>query len=173
MPLFARRERPPADVLQRLDRHERFVSWADTSDGSVVAATSFGLWWPFPDGPRRVPWQYIDKVIWQGRTLTLIEADVEDDFLLVERPPVSVTLTVPRDLPPAVRKRVEANIVKSELLAVAGGAVRFVGRRQSGEDGLVWWARLEPATPDTAQVRAAIRARLALLRAASEAGQPR
>lgn len=173
MPLFARRERPPVEVLQRLEPRERFVSWADTSAGDVVAATSHGLWWPFADGPRRVAWQYIDKVTWRDGTLVLIEAEVEDDFLLVDRPAVAVTLSRPRDLPPVIRKRIEANIVKRELVAVPGGAVRFVGRRQPGLDGLVWWARLEPATPDSEQVRSAIRARLAILRAAGDEGQLR
>jgi hypothetical protein len=166
MGLFARRrERPPADVLRRLERAERFVSWADTADGSVVVATSLGLWWPFPDDLRRVPWQHVDKVVWRDGALTLVEADVEDDILLVDRAPVSVSLARPRDLPPVVRKRVEANIVKNELLTVGGGAVRFVARRRPGHDGLAWWARLEPSTPDTEQLRAAIRARLAILRA--------
>jgi hypothetical protein len=165
MRLFARRERPPEEVLAALDPDERFVAWADTADGAVVMATSLGLWWPFPAGPRRVPWHHVDKVTWRDGALTLIEADVEDDTLLVDRPPASVKISKPRDLPPAVRKRVEANIVKSELLSIAGGAVRFVARRRPGHDGLVWWARLEPSTPDTEQVRAAIRARLAILRA--------
>jgi hypothetical protein len=165
MALFTRRERPPAEVVQRLEHAERFVSWADTTDGSVVVATSLGLWWPFPADPRRVPWQHIDKIIWRDGALSLVEADVEDDILLVDRAPVSVSLARPRDLPPVVRKRVEANIVKSELLAIAGGTVRFVGRRRPGQDGLAWWARLEQSTPDTEQVRAAIRARLAILRA--------
>jgi hypothetical protein len=162
---FTRRERPPAEVVQRLDPEERFVSWADAANGSVVVATSLGLWWPFASGPRRVPWQHIDKIIWRDGGLTLVEADIEDDILLVDRPPVSVSLAVPRDLPPVVRKRVEGNIVKSEVLAIAGGTVRFVGRRRPGQDGLAWWARLEQSTPDTEQVRAAIRARLAILRA--------
>jgi hypothetical protein len=75
------------------------------------------------------------------------------------------TLSRPRDLPPTIRKRVEANIVRSELLTIGGGAVRFVGRRLPGRDGVSWWARLEPGTRDTERVRAAIRARLAILRA--------
>jgi hypothetical protein len=88
-----------------------------------------------------------------------------DDLLLVDRPPITARLTKPRDLPPTVRKRVEANIVRSELLALGGGTVRFVGRREPGRDGVTWWARLEPGTPDTEEVRAAVRARIAILRA--------
>jgi hypothetical protein len=60
---------------------------------------------------------------------------------------------------------VEANIVERELLAVPGGAVRFVARRVPGRDGLTWWAHLEPGTPETPEVRSAIAARIERLRA--------
>jgi hypothetical protein len=165
MALFRRREAAPAELVSSLDEGERFVSWADTATGTVVMATSLGLWWPFAEGTRRIPWQRVDKVVWRDGVLTVTEADVVDDTLLVDRPPVAAALSTPRDLPPVVRKRVESNIIKSELLSVAGGAVRFVGRREPGRDGLTWWARIEPGTPDTERLRAAIRARLAILRA--------
>jgi hypothetical protein len=164
--LLGRRERPPAAVVARLSRDERVLSWADTDDDRVVLATPKGLWWPDVDGPRRMLWQHIDKVTWRDGWLTVTEAEVVDDLLLVDRPPVVATLTKPRDLPPTVRKRVEANIVRSELLSIAGGAVRFVARRLPGRDGVAWWARLEPGTEDTETVRSAVRARLAILRAA-------
>src|SRR5205085_4204178 len=110
------------ELVALLERDERVVSWADTTDDTVVAATPKGVWWPGPDGPRRIPWQHVDKVTWRDGTLTLIEAEVVDDTLLVDRPPITVTLVKPRDLPPTIRKRVEANIVRSELLGIAGGA---------------------------------------------------
>ena len=163
---FTRRERPPGELAAAVGKDERIVSWADTPDGRVVAVTPSGLWWPEPDGLRCIGWPHIDKVIWQDGRLFVIEADVVDDLLLVDRPPVSVPLATPRDLPPTVRKRVEANIVRTELVTVAGGAVRFVGRRQPGRDGVIWWARLEPGTPDSADVRSAVRARVAILRSA-------
>lgn len=168
MALFHRRERPPAEMVARLDDGERLVSWADTSTGAVVAATSVGLWWPFLDGPRRISWPHVDKVVWRDGVLTVTEADVVDNALLVERPPVSAVLATPRDLPPVVRKRVESNIVKTEVLAVGGGAVRFVARRLPGRDGVTWWARIEPGTPDTERLRSAIHARLAILRVDAE-----
>jgi hypothetical protein len=165
MPLFGRRERPPANVVARFSQDERVLSWADTADDQVIVATQQGVWWPDAAGPRRIPWQRVDKAVWRDGTLSIVEADVVDDLLLVDRPPVAARLARPRDLPPTVRKRVEGNIVRTELLTIAGGAVRFVGRRQPGRDGVTWWARLEPETPDTASVRAAVRARLAILRA--------
>lgn len=166
MSLLKRRERPPPDLVAAIGKDERVVSWADTDGDAVIAATPRGLWWPEPDGPRCMPWQFIDKVVWRDGRLIVVEADVEDDLLLVDRPAVSAVLTTPRDLPPVVRKRVEANIVRTELATVDGGAVRFVARRQPGRDGVHWWARLEPGTPDSGAVRSAIRARLEILRAA-------
>lgn len=170
MRLVSRRERPPAvllDHLKQLADGERLVSWADTDDDTVVAATPSGLWWPGADpadAPRPIAWQRIDKVTWRDGRLSVIEADVVDDELLVDRPPVVALLTRPRDLPPTVRKRVEANIVRTELLEFAGGAVRFVGRRQPGRDGVTWWAHLETGTRASESLRSAISARLAILR---------
>jgi hypothetical protein len=165
MAWFGRRERPPASLVALLDPDERVVSWADTADGAVVAATPRGVWWPFPSGPRRIPWELVDKAVWHDGELIVIEADLVDDLLLVDRPAVSAALVRPRDLPPTVRKRVEGNIVQRELVAVPGGSVRFVARRRPGIDGVTWWARLEPGTLETDEVRAAIRARVELLRA--------
>lgn len=165
MALFTRREKPPAEITADLEPDERVLSWADTDRADVVVATNLGLWWPGADGRRRIPWQHIDKATWRDDIVTVIEADVVDDELLVDRPPVHATLTVPRDLPAIVRKRVEATIVRSELLRVGGGTVRFVARRRPGHDGVVWWARLEPGTRADPVVRSAIAARLAVLRA--------
>ncbi len=169
MRFLTRRETPPAEVVGRLDRDERVVSWADTAHGSVVLATPKGLWWPHDEGHRLIGWQHIDKAVWRDGVLTVVQADVVDDLLLVDRDPVAAELSVPRDLPPTVRKRVEGNVVRSEVIAFAGGQARFVGRRVPGRDGVTWWARIEPGTPDTPQVRAAISARLAILRADSDA----
>ena len=169
MKLFHRRDAPPADLVAHVPPDERVVSWADVRGGSAVLATPAGLWWPCDEGPRRIPWQHITKATWQERTLRVIEADVVDDLLLVDREPVAVELEVPRDLPPVVRKRIESNVVRSELIAVVGGAARFVARKIPGQDGVRWWARLEDGTPDTEQVRSAVSARLAILRAEHEA----
>ena len=169
MRLFHRRDAPPSDVVNRLPPDERVVSWADVPGGRAVLATRSGLWWPAYPEPRLIAWQHITKAVWRSPTLTVIEADVVDDLLLVDRDPVAVELEVPRDLPPVVRKRIEANVVRSELIEVRGGAARFVARRIPGEDGVRWWARLEGGTPDTDQVRSAVSARLAVLRAEHEA----
>ncbi|MDT4941291.1 MAG: hypothetical protein QOJ34_1380, partial [Pseudonocardiales bacterium] len=61
MRLLKRRESAPVELVTALGKDERVVSWADTDDGGVVAATQRGLWWPEPEGPRCMPWQFIDK----------------------------------------------------------------------------------------------------------------
>jgi hypothetical protein len=165
MALFTRRETPPADVVALLPADERVVSWGDVADGGgVVLATPRGLWWPDPTEQRLIGWQFVDKAVWHSDRLTVTEAEVVDDILLVDLAPVSVTLSKPRDLPPTIRKRIEANVVRSELLAVGGGAARFVARRIPGQDGVTWWARLEQGAQDSPQIRSAISARLAILR---------
>jgi hypothetical protein len=171
MKLFHRRDAVPASVMNTLPKDERVVSWADTEAGAPVLATPSGLWWPEPGTPRLIGWQYIDKAVWHEGVLTVVQADVVDDIFLVDRAPVSVQLSVPRDLPPTVRKRVEGNIVRSELLGVAGGQARFVARRVPGRNGVRWWARLEPGTAETPELLAAVRARVALLRNAEDARQ--
>ena len=165
MALFHRRDAPPADVLALLPRDERVVAWADTADGRVVLATPAGIWWPDPDGPRLIGWHRVNKATWREQLLVVVEAELVDDLLLVDRPAVTAELGVPRDLPPTVRKRVEANVVRSEIHPVPGGAARFVARRLPGADGLGWWARLEPGTPDLDETRSAIADRIARMQA--------
>ena len=159
MPWLRRRPQPPASVMQQLDADERVVSFADV-DGGVVVATPRGLWWPFPGGMRRIGWERVDKAVWTEGRLTVTEADLIDDLLLVDRPPISARVVTPRDLPPTVRKRVESSVVRSEVYPVPGGAARFVGRRIPGLDGVAWWVRLERGTRDTEATRAAITDRI-------------
>ena len=159
MPWLRRRPQPPASVMQQLDADERVVSFADV-DGGVLVATPRGLWWPFPGGMRRIGWERVDKAVWTEGRLTVTEADLIDDVLLVDRPPISARVVTPRDLPPTVRKRVESSVVRSEVYPVPGGAARFVGRRIPGRDGVTWWVRLERGTRDTEATRAAITDRI-------------
>lgn len=154
-----RRERPPAGLLALLDRDERVVSWA-LADLGAVAATTRGMWLPSGDSFRRIGWELVDKAVWRDGVLTVIEAEDVDDLLLRDLPPVSLTLPEPRDLPPAVRRRVEASVVRSEVLPVDGGAARFVARRVPRRDGVIWRARLEPGTADAPTTRASVRATL-------------
>ncbi len=153
-----RRPRPPADVRARLDAGERIISWAPTPQGPLVA-TTLGLWWPTADGAgaRRIGWEAVSYATWREGVLALTEADVVDDLLIVDRQPVLLRPEPAYDLPATVQRRVTASVARSELQPLPGGAARFVARRVPGRDGLTWWARLEPGTPDTAVVRDAVR----------------
>jgi hypothetical protein len=150
--MFRRLPGPVASIERRLDRDDRVVSWAMTGD-DVVLASRLGLWWPTAAEHRMISWPLIDKATWDSGRLTVVEAEVVDELFLLDRPPVSVELTEPRDLPPTVRKRVESSVAQSELIALPGGAARFVARRVPGQDGLTWWARLELGTPNGPEVR--------------------
>lgn len=143
---------------------ERVISWAETEAG-VLVATPRGLWWPEDETHRRIGWHLISKAVWNEGVLTVTQADIEDDLMLIDRPAVSVSVTTPRDLPPTIRKRVEANIVHTEQVAVRGGTASLVARYVPGEDGLHWWARLSAGAMDDGSVRHALSARLALLQA--------
>jgi hypothetical protein len=150
------RNRPPAAVLAvqaLLERDDRVLSWALTVEGNAVVASRFGLWWPEPGRSRLINWERIDKATWKDDTVTVIEADLVDDLLLVDREPVSASLAAPRDLPPTIRRRVQSGVVASELVAGGGVSMRVVGRRVPGRDGVSWWARLEPGVPDIAPTR--------------------
>jgi hypothetical protein len=169
MPLFGRNNRPPQLIVAQLVDDERVVSWADAADDRVVAATQRGLLWPDADGHRRIGWEHVDKAVWHDGELSVVVADVVDDLLLVDQPAMVLALVVPRDLPPTVRKRIDANVVHTALHPVPGGAARFVARRVPGQDGLAWWARLEPDVIDDELVRTAVRRQIEALRTAHDA----
>jgi hypothetical protein len=161
--------RAPAAARRRLDSAEHVVAWATPEAGSVDAplvVTNLGIWWPVRDDARRIGWERVDKAVWSDDTLTVIEADVLDDLLLVERAPVSVRLPSPGSVPAAVRKRVESTVAHRHEAFVNGHLVRIVARRVPGHDGLRWWARLPAELPDTPEVRAYLRALIVRLRGA-------
>lgn len=159
--------RAPAALRRRLERTEHMVAWAESAQG-VVAATNLGLWWPDGDHARRIGWERVDKAIWSEGVLTVTEADVLDDLLLVERAPVSIPLEQPGSLPAAVRKRVESTVAHRHEAVVDGRSVWVVARRVPGRDGLTWWARLPAEVPDDDDVRGYLRAVIGRLRGGVE-----
>ena len=170
------RNRAPAVVRARLDPDERVLAWGVAADpaeptrvgGHHVVATNAGLWWP-DEPPRRIPWHLIVRATWSERGLTVIEADVVDELLLVKRPPRTVALAREGKIPPAVRKRVEGSIANTHDVRLDDGPARIVARRITGQDGQVWLARLGPQTPDTERARAQVRALVHRFRSEDEA----
>lgn len=163
------RHRPPAAVRAMTERDERVLAWGTVAGPAAastptaadvehyVVATNLGLWWPH-DPPRRIPWHLIVRATWSDRGLTVIEADIVDDLLLVERPPRTATLVTEGKIPPVVRKRVEASISTTHDVMLDDGPARVVARRVTGQDGQLWLARLGARTPDTASSRDQLRA---------------
>ena len=148
------RQRPPLAVRSLLDSStdERLLAWAETDTGGFVAATSFGLWWP-EEPARLITWHLIDKVVWSEAGFTVIEADLVDDLLLVDREPARVALERPNKLPEVVRRRVESSVVRTLEVELSDGVARIVGRKVRGQDGISYWARLESGTPDSPLTR--------------------
>lgn len=160
------RDRAPAAVRALLDGDERVLAWgtvaaspgdsAEHPDRHVVA-TNLGLWWP-QDPPRRIPWHLIVRATWSERGLTVVEADIVDDLLLLEHPPQLAALGRTGKIPPVVRRRVEGSIAASHDVRLDDGPARIVARRVTGQDGQLWLARLGSGTPDTTRSRAQLQA---------------
>ncbi|MHA3703969.1 hypothetical protein ACXR2U_17505 [Jatrophihabitans sp. YIM 134969] len=144
-------------MIAAVDRDDRVVAWATVAGDRYVVASVRGLWWPVagddPAAMRRIPWERVDKAVWRDGVLIVVEADLVDDLVLVDRSPAALPLVEPGDVPRQVKRRVDASVVRSEIVPVVGGQARIVARRIPGRDGLTWWARLEGTTPDNVMVR--------------------
>jgi len=151
--LLRRRPKLPAERRPALDRDERVLAWAATSDDGVVVATNRGLWLP---GLSRLGWHEIHKATWSGRELSVTPAEVceeRDGYAVVaDQPTISHLLLEPGDLPHQVRARVTRSVAYTvhHPLAPGGAGVRVVARRVAGVDGLSWAVRYDPGVPPDA-----------------------
>lgn len=145
---WLRRDDPPSEATQALDRDERVVSWASTVGGDVVVATQRGLWLPDDGGERRrLEWHLINKAVWGDGELVLTEAVEVSPGVVVDGSPIVVEIETPRDLPKAVHRRVTGSVAVTEHFELsAGGGVRIVARRVSGADGLRWVMKYDKGT---------------------------
>ncbi|BBH66630.1 hypothetical protein ACTI_33150 [Actinoplanes sp. OR16] len=150
MKLFRRRPALPASARPPLDPTERVVAWCPASSGEdVVVATNHGIW--LPGSSSRLGWHEIHKVAWSGRELRIIPAvvsEVRDGYaVLTDGPAVTYLLLEPAEVPDQVRTRVTKSVAYTNHHALPQGAVRVVGRRVSGKDGLTWAVRYDAGTP--------------------------
>ncbi len=125
------------------------VAWSAVAEtAEVVVATNHGLWLP---GAQRLGWHEIHKAAWSGRELRITPAEVAEDrdgyTVLVDGPVVSFLLLEPGELPDQVRARVTRSVAYTTHHELPEGAVRVVGRRVSGRDGLTWAVRYDSGTP--------------------------
>jgi hypothetical protein len=157
--VFGRRPKLAADKTPTLDREERVLAWAAAGPEQVVVATNRGLW--LPGAAERLGWHEINKVTWNTdqvmRVVASLSTPAPEGFSVVtDRPPVSLTLTDPGDLPKRVQQRVASSVPYSSRYPLPLGSALVVGRRVAGRDGLSWFVRYEggadPDDPATRQI---------------------
>ncbi|WP_329103170.1 hypothetical protein OG792_25985 [Micromonospora sp. NBC_01699] len=150
MGLFNRKPKLAADKRPPLERDERMLSWAATSNGDgVVVVTNRGLW--LPGRAHRLGWHDVNKAVWSGRELAVTPAETiaeRDGYLVVADLPVETYLLLePGDVPHQVRARVTSSVsYTAHHRLAAGGGVRVAARRVSGVDGLRWTVRYDVGT---------------------------
>lgn len=155
------RDELPDGFGARLEPDERVLAVAQLVGGGHVVATSWGVWLPGDDGPRRVGWHLVSKATWGGGALLLVEAvevaDEDGAVVLADRPGRRLRLTEPGRLPEVVHARVEASIrsrhhrdLPASADARSAGATRggawVVQRKVPGRDGVVLQVRPDPGT---------------------------
>ncbi|MEU4694935.1 hypothetical protein [Actinoplanes sp. NPDC023714] len=151
MKLFRRRPALPSASRPPLEDSERVVAWCPVGESAdaVVVATNHGLW--LPAAEKRLGWHEIHKVAWSGRELRIIPAvvaGVRDDYTVLEDgPAVTYLLLEPGEVPDQVRTRVTKSVAYTNHHPLPEGAVRVVGRRVSGRNGLTWAVRYDAGTP--------------------------
>jgi hypothetical protein len=166
-----RRRKIPAAARPKLDRDERVVAWASTSEGKAAVVTNLGLWMPDRE---RIGWHEIHKASWAGTRLTVVPsvlvAERDGYDVMADDAAIDVALSEPGDVPAQVRERVTRSVAYTEHHAVPGGGVRVVGRRVPGRDGVSWHVRYDEGTDATeASVMAATEE---LVAAMTEAADP-
>ncbi|WP_229072190.1 hypothetical protein [Actinoplanes sp. DH11] len=149
MKLFRRRPSLPAASRPPLAPSERVVAWCLDSAEGVVVATNHGLW--LPGAASRLGWHEIHKVAWSGRELRIIPAEPAEErtgyTVLTDGPALTYLLLEPGEVPDQVRTRVTRSVAYTTHHPLPTGAVRVVGRRVSGRDGLSWAVRYDAGTP--------------------------
>lgn len=158
-----RPRRVPAEVRAvDLDRGERRVGWALTTDGAAVVATEGAVVLP----QARVAWTQVERATWQPPRLEVRALADAEPYVEGAGPAYVVELAEPGDLAEVVRARVTAGVAWSQRVAfAAGGAARLVARRVG--DDLQWQVVYDRGT-DVEAVR--VEAEQALLRARAAVG---
>jgi hypothetical protein len=153
--VFGRRRKPPANVRPALERNERVLAWARTTEepAAAVVVTTLGLWLPGRDG--RLGWHQVHKATWSGSKLTVVPSrpvgdGVGDDgpayTVMADDAAVTVSLADPDDVPVIVRQRVTKSVAYTAHHPLPGGGIRIVARRVAGVNGVAWHVRYDDGT---------------------------
>jgi hypothetical protein len=173
--VFGRKPKLSRESTPPLEPEERVLAWARVADTDdrVVVVTNRGLWLP-PSAAApsdasdaaeavRVGWHQVHKAAWAEGVLTVTGSDAEagEGYAVArDTAPITVRLTDPGAVPRRIRERVTASVAHTSVHPLpGGGAVRVVGRRVPGHDGLSWSVRFEDMTADRIDdpgVRAAV-----------------
>jgi hypothetical protein len=149
----------PEQLAGALEPDENVVASSVLRDGSLLFATSLGLWVPGEDGPRRVGWHLVSKVTWGNGVLELVEAQetgmAGEAVLLADKPPVRFVLERAYKLPDVVHIRVNGSIRSRHRRELPGGGAWFVQRKVPGRDGIVLQVRPDRGTDEEAVRRVA------------------
>jgi hypothetical protein len=131
-------EPPPEGFDGALEHDERVLGSAPVAGDGQLVVTTLGLWVPSDDGSRRIGWHLVSKATWDGRVLTVIEADEAEDatpdaVLIVDRAPQRFPLPEPGKVPELVHARVTRSVLHSQRDSDGNLVVR---RRVPGRDGV-------------------------------------
>ncbi|MFC3995546.1 hypothetical protein ACFOVU_06450 [Nocardiopsis sediminis] len=153
-----RRTALPREVRDRLrlERGERVLAHAESTEGTLVATTRA---LHLPDG-HPVPWEHIDRARWTDTGLRFTEEGVGQRVFTIDHPGT---------LAEAVYERVTASIVVAQHVPLpdepSGRGIRLAARRAPGGTEITWQVHIDdgidpddPRLPDhTARALAAMR----------------
>ena len=160
-----RRVPVPPPLRAALDPDERILAIASCTDGTVLAASRFGLWTVDDTLPQRWGWHLMSKARLTGQALTVTVAEVigqlsDGTQVLIDMPVLDFQLAEPSTITDVVHARVRRSVAASRYLPWPGGGGWVVLRRVPGQDGVTRQVRLDPgadtATPGFEQAVAAV-----------------
>jgi len=157
-----RRVPVPPPLRAALDPDERILALASCTDGTVLAASRFGLWTVQDTLPQRWSWHLISKARLTGEALAVTVAEVVGQLsdgtqVLIDMPVLDFQLAERSSLTDIVHARVRRSVAASRYLPWRGGGGWVVLRRIPGQDGITRQVRLDHgADTDTPGFREAI-----------------
>lgn len=151
---FGRSSIPPAALVGlQLLADERPLSAARLLDGSYAVATDRRLLIPDTDGVRGIRWEQVAVATWEDGVLNVRETGGPEGLGRTH----VIRLRDEGALPETVRERVQASILISEHVALAGRKGAWIsGRRSPGSDAVLWTVTFDPGLdPGDPTLRAA------------------
>ncbi len=138
---------PPLRAALREEEHIQAV--ADLTDGTLLAASRFGLWHVNGGEVSVTGWEFVAKARLTGSVLSVIAThhvgDLPDGTVVLADDSLREHVLAGRSsLTDVVHNRVRRSVVASRHFDHPGGGGWVVLRRVPGRDGLVTQVRLDP-----------------------------